>query len=126
MHYKRKESFRYTYTEPCKATFRLIKDAVGLTEPEKSKKGSCDIIDISPHGLKIFTEFSIAIEKHIHVELNFTIDESPIDLIGEFVWSHRKINGYEYGINFPEDTYTEQLIVNELKNLRKKSMNIKK
>lgn len=125
MHYKRQESFRYTFTEPCKATFRLIKDANGLTEAEISKKGNCEIIDISPHGFKIFTEYSIAIDKHIHVELHFTIDESPFDLIGEFVWSHRKINGYEYGINLPEDPYTEQLIISELKNLRRKSMNIK-
>ncbi|TQR17624.1 PilZ domain-containing protein [Psychrobacillus soli] len=126
MHYKRKESFRYTFTEPCKATFRLIKDANGLSEKEISKKGICEIIDISPHGVKIFTEFSIAIDKQIHVELNFTLDESPIDLIGEFVWSHRKINGYEYGINFPEDTNTEQLIINELKSLRRKSINVQK
>lgn len=126
MQYKRKESFRYTFTEPCKATFRLIKDANGLTEKEISNKGICEIIDISPHGLKIFTEFSIAIDKQIHVEINFTLDESPIDLVGELVWSHRKINGYEYGINLPEDTYTEQLIINELKNVRRKSMDMRK
>ncbi|SER64539.1 PilZ domain-containing protein [Psychrobacillus sp. OK032] len=126
MQYKRNESFRYTFTEPCKATFRLIKDANGLTEKEISKKGICEIIDISPHGLKIFTEYSIAIDKQIHVELNFTLDESPIDLVGEFVWSRRKINGSEYGINLPGDTYTEQLIIRELKNLGRKSMNMRK
>lgn len=126
MHYKRKESFRYTFTEPCEATFRLIKDASGLTAQEISKKGSCKIIDISPHGLKIFTEFSIAIDKQLHVELHFTIDESRINLVGEFVWSHKKMHGYEYGINLPSDINTEQLIISELKSLRRKSINIEK
>lgn len=126
MHYKRNESFRYTFTEPCKATFRLIKDAAGFTGQEISKKGSCEIIDISPHGLKIFTEFSIAIDKQLHVELHFTINELPIDLVGEFVWSHKKMSGYEYGINFPVDINTEQIIISELKSLRRKSMNLEK
>ena len=53
MKYNRNEYFRYTFEEPCDATFRLIKQQEDNAEVELSKKGACKIIDISPNGLKI-------------------------------------------------------------------------
>ena len=126
MLYKRNEYFRYTFDEPCEATFRLIKDASESSPEEISKKGKCTVIDISPHGMKMYSELFISIEKLNHVELQFTLDETLISLIGEFVWSHRKISGYEYGVRFMDDEKGESLIISELKNRRKKEIESKK
>ncbi|WP_144509539.1 PilZ domain-containing protein [Bacillus sp. FJAT-22090] len=126
MQYKRNEYFRYSFTEPFEATFRLIKDANGTSPEEISKKGICQIIDISPNGLKIFTDLLIAIDKLNHVEIQFRLDEALLSRIGEFVWSHRKAGGYEYGVKLLGDTESEQEIITELKSRRKKEIIEKK
>ena len=76
MLYKRNEYFRYTFGEPCDATFRLIKNANGTSEMEMSKKGNCKIMDISPNGLRIYTQFQISIDQLKQVEMQFVLDES--------------------------------------------------
>lgn len=126
MKYNRNEYFRYTFGEPCDATFRLIKQQVGNTEVELSKKGACKIIDISPNGLKMFSELFISIDQLHHVELNFTLDTNPISMVGEFVWSHRKAFGHEYGVKLVGDSESEQMIIGELKNRSRKEMELKK
>lgn len=126
MKYNRNEYFRHTFGEPCDATFRLIKQSVGNAEVELSKKGVCKIIDISPHGLKMFSELFISIDQLHHVELNFTLDTNPISMVGEFVWSHRKAFGHEYGVKLVGDSESERMIIGELKNRRRKEMELKK
>lgn len=126
MKYNRNEYFRYTFEEPCDATFRLIKQSVGNAEVELSKKGVCKIIDISPHGLKMFSELFISIDQLHHVELNFTLDTNPISMVGEFVWSHRKAFGHEYGVKLVGDSESERMIIGELKNRRRKELELKK
>ncbi|WP_313892531.1 PilZ domain-containing protein [Psychrobacillus sp.] len=120
MIYKRNEYFRYTFGEPCEATFRLIKDANEGSTAEMSKQGKCFLIDISPSGLRVFSELHIAIDKIKHVEINFTLDETPISMLGEFIWSRRKMDGVEYGIQLVGDAESEQLIISELKMRSKK------
>lgn len=124
--YNRNEYFRYTFEEPCDATFRLIKQNEGNVGVELSNKGACKIIDISPNGLKLFSELFISIDQLHHVELNFTLDTNPISLVGEFVWSHRKAWGYEYGVKLVGDSESEQMIIGELKKRRRKEMELKK
>ncbi|MEK3978383.1 PilZ domain-containing protein [Psychrobacillus sp. FSL K6-2836] len=126
MKYNRNEYFRYTFEEPCDATFRLIKQSVGNAEVELSKKGVCKIIDISPHGLKMFSELFISIDQLHHVELNFTLDTNPISMVGEFVWSHRKAFGHEYGVKLVGDSESERMIIGELKNRRRKELELKR
>ncbi|WP_419961361.1 PilZ domain-containing protein [Psychrobacillus sp. BM2] len=126
MKYNRNEYFRYTFGEPCDATFRLIKQPVGNAGVELSKKGACKIIDISPNGLKMFSELFISIDQLHHVELNFTLDTNPISMVGEFVWSHRKAFGHEYGVKLVGDSESEKMIIGELKNRSRKEMELKK
>lgn len=126
MKYNRNEYFRYTFGEPCDATFRLIKQRGDNTEVELSKKGACKIIDISPNGLKMFSELFISIDQLHHVELNFTLDTNPISMVGEFVWSHRKAFGHEYGVKLVGDSESEKMIIGELKNRSRKEMELKK
>lgn len=125
MLYKRNEYFRYTFGEPLEATFRLVKGADESSNGEMSKKGKCFLIDISPHGVKMYSELFISIEKLSHVELEFILDESPIIRTGEFVWSRKKQAGYEYGVNFSADEESDNLIVNELKFRSRKELDSK-
>ena len=126
MKYNRNEYFRYTFEEPCDAAFRLIRQSDGNAEVELSKKGVCKIIDISPHGLKMFSELFISIDQLHHVELNFTLDTNPISMVGEFVWSHRKAFGHEYGVKLVGDSESERMIIGELKNRRRKELELKR
>ncbi len=126
MLYKRNEYFRYTFGEPCDATFRLIKNANGTSEVEMSKKGACKIMDISPNGLRIYTQFQISIDQLKQVEMQFVLDESPIQIIGEFVWTKRKNDAFEYGIRLMGDHDSEKLITEELKARRHKEIEKKK
>lgn len=126
MQYKRNEYFRYTFGEPCEATFRLIKNASETSPQEISNKGTCKIIDISPNGLKIYSELFISIDKLKQIEINFNLDEAPLTMIGEFIWSKGKFSGFEYGVRLLGDTESEQLIISELKSRRRKEMEIKK
>lgn len=125
MLYKRNEYFRYSFAKPLDATFRLIKDHSEGSPEEISKKGKCELIDISPNGVKMYSTLFISIEQLHIVELQFTLDETPISIIGEFVWSHRKKNGYEYGVKLMGDDNSEKLIINELKSRSKKEMELK-
>ncbi|MEI4769632.1 PilZ domain-containing protein [Psychrobacillus sp. FJAT-51614] len=126
MLYKRNEYFRYTFEEPFEATFRLKKEASETSPEEISKKGKCLMIDISPNGVKMYSELFIAIDQLNHVELQFKIDETPIQIDGEFIWSHRKKVGFEYGVRLMGDEESEKLIISELKNRRKKELELKK
>lgn len=122
MQYKRNEYFRYTFGEPSAATFRLIKDLGGDQPTEFSNKGNCQIVDISPNGLRMVTELSIAIELIKRMEISFVIDETPLNLIGELVWCKKSVHGFEYGVKLIGDHDTEQRIVNELKSRRRKEV----
>ncbi len=123
MQYKRNEYFRYTFGEPTEATFRLIKDSGGDQPAEFSNKGNCQIVDISPNGLRMVTELSITIELIKQIEISFTIDETPLDMIGELVWCKKSVHGFfEYGVRLDGDHDKEQRIVNELKARRRKEV----
>jgi len=124
--YNRNEYFRYSFEKPCDATFRLIKQQEGNVGVELSNKGVCKILDISPHGLKLFSELFISIEQLHYVELQFTLDTNPISMVGEFIWAQRKADGYEYGVKLVGDSESEKMIISELKSRRRKEMELKK
>ena len=121
MQYKRNEYFRYTFGEPSEASFRLIMQKE-KEEAELSKKGKCYIVDISPNGVRILSDLLMDIKQLKKIELSFVLDEKPITIIGDLIWSQKKVSGYEYGVQFNGNQETEQLIVNELKARRKKEI----
>ncbi len=55
MLYKRQEYFRHSFGTPLDATFRILAGE-GTSE---SNPGSCQLLDISPGGAKIETDFNI-------------------------------------------------------------------
>ncbi|MER2261201.1 MAG: PilZ domain-containing protein [Psychrobacillus sp.] len=122
MQYKRNEYFRYTFGEPTAATFRLIKEVGGDQPAEFSNKGNCHIVDISPNGLRMVTELSIAIDLIKRMEISFVIDETPLNIMGELVWCKKSMHGFEYGVRLVGDQDMEQRIINELKSRRRKEV----
>ncbi|MFC5604669.1 PilZ domain-containing protein [Sporosarcina koreensis] len=112
MLYKRHEYFRHSFGTPLDATFRIVVGE-GATE---SNPGDCFLLDISPGGTKIITDFDLPSEQGpVSLRLNFTLFETPIEIEGKIAWKKQSIDGFQYGIDFVEDPSIEKLIVDELK-----------
>lgn len=112
MLYKRHEYFRHSFGTPLDATFRIV---VGESAT-KSNPGECLLLDISPGGSKIITDFDLPSEKGpISLWLHFTLFETPIEIEGEIAWKKQSVDGFQYGIDFVEDASISKLIVDELK-----------
>lgn len=112
MLYKRHEYFRHSFGTPLDATFRIVVGE-GAT---KSNPGDCLLLDISPGGTKIITDFDLPTEQGpVSLRLNFTLFETPIEIEGKIAWKKQSIDGFQYGIDFVEDPSIEKLIVDELK-----------
>ncbi|MCG7344388.1 PilZ domain-containing protein [Sporosarcina sp. ACRSL] len=117
MLYKRHEYFRHSFGIPPKATFRIV---VG-EDMNESNPGDCLLLDISPGGTKIATDFNLPIEKGpVFMRLHFTLFETPIDIEGKIVWKKQSTGGFQYGIDFVENPSISNLIIDELK-LRRRS-----
>lgn len=112
MLYKRHEYFRHSFGTPQDATFRIV---VGESAAE-SNPGDCLLLDISPGGTKITTDFDLPVEKGpVSLRLNFTLFETPIEIVGNIAWKKQPIGGFQYGIDFVEDASISKLIIDELK-----------
>lgn len=117
MFYKRSEYFRYAFDKPLDAKFRIV---MGEADEQKSKKGDCALVDLSPGGAKLLAEFDIPIEQDaVKIQLEFILYQAKIDVFGTIVWKESYRGDFLYGFNFEENLETEQLIVAELKLLRK-------
>lgn len=112
MLYKRHEYFRHSFGTPLNATFRIV---IGESANE-SNPGDCLLLDISPGGTKIATDFDLPTENGpLTVRLHFTLFETPIDVEGKIAWKKQSAGGFQYGIDFVEDPSMEKLIVDDLK-----------
>ncbi|GEN82967.1 hypothetical protein SLU01_12790 [Sporosarcina luteola] len=114
MLYKRHEYFRHSFGTPLEATFRILVE--GSTN--ESNPGKCLLLDISPGGSKIISSFDLPVEGmsgSIHLKLEFTLFETPIDIDGKIAWKKHTVDGFQYGIDFVEDPSVAKLIVDELK-----------
>lgn len=119
MQYKRHEYFRYEFENPLDATLQvLLTDGSGESNP-----GTCKLLDISPGGTKVSTEFNLPERRGpLHLRLVFTLFEQPLTIEGEIAWKKQVIGGFQYGIDFIEDLSIEQLIVGELKLRRQREV----
>lgn len=122
MHFKRQEGFRFVFNEPIEASFKLIKDGQ-IMEGEASF--SCKILDISPHGAKMFAEAingEYIKKANFQVQLQFVLDVTTIHAIGEIVWSKPFGRGNQFGILFHGQEDIDELIISEMKLRRKKEV----
>ncbi|WOV88394.1 PilZ domain-containing protein [Sporosarcina oncorhynchi] len=112
MQYKRHEYFRYEFDHQLEATLQvLLTDGSGESNP-----GTCNLLDISPGGTKVSTEFNLPETRGpLQLRLIFTLFEQPLTIEGEIAWKKPVSDGFQYGIDFIEDPSIEKLIVGELK-----------
>lgn len=124
MIFKRKEGFRFTFTEPVKAACRVMQNGQPL-DPQASYL-SLEIVDISPKGMKVAMEqnFEDALLNDIELQVIFCLDTVQLECDGEIVWKRRGGARYYYGLYFDAQEAKEQLIIDELKSRRRKEMKI--
>ena len=126
MIFRRQESFRYTFNEPIDCLFKLAK--IDDT-PLNSEFGKGQIIDISPSGLKMMTTLNLSPSlKKIEIEIQFSIDDSPFQIVGVVQWQKKDFlkNGYLYGVKLDSTEDIEASIIRGLKKHAEKSLHAKK
>ena len=125
MGFKRTEGFRFTFGAPIAAKYTVLID--GKQEVLEAAKHTCEIIDVSPHGMKMFSYYEIGENTNhlVQLELEFILDEVLIKAIGEIVWKKKYGGKYQYGLIFENQPGIEELIVSELKIRRKKEVSRK-
>ncbi|WP_232223947.1 PilZ domain-containing protein [Anoxybacteroides tepidamans] len=83
MRFKRQEAFRYQFGQPLSCTFRIVR--IGDQETE-SEKGTSEIYDISPRGMRIRTSLDIPPHpKDVHAQIVFTLNDVEFTFLGTFV-----------------------------------------
>lgn len=125
MIFRRQESFRYTFNEPIDCLFKLTK--IDGT-PTNSEYGKGQIIDISPSGLKMMTTLNLSPSlKMIEIEIQFSIDDSPFQILGIIQWQKKDIlkNGYLYGVKLDSTAEIAASIIKGLKRHAEKTCMLK-
>lgn len=120
--FKRTEGFRFTFGEPIPAKYIILEN--GEPGELEATKHSCEIIDVSPRGMKMFSYHDIgeSNSKMLQLEVQFVLDEVLIKAIGEIVWEKNYGTKTQYGLLFDNQPQIEELIVSELKIRRKKEV----
>ncbi len=115
MIFKRQEGFRFKFEEPVKMTFAIYENG----RVNNSQTAMADLLDVSPRGLKMFTEVDLGVNPP-PLDLRFILDTREIRAYGEVIWSRPFANGKYYGVYFNNQGPLEDFIVEELKSRRKK------
>ncbi|WP_042471160.1 PilZ domain-containing protein [Bacillus ndiopicus] len=123
MFFKRQESFRFSFDEPIQAKVKVLINGQSVVK-DNVEIFDASILDISPHGIKMFAEtnFNDIGNKIPLLEVQFVLDSSEIVGIGEIVWTKAFGKGKQYGIVFQEQAAIESLIISELKMRRRKEV----
>lgn len=125
MQFKRKEGFRFVFNQPLDTSFKLLLNG----EPVDAESYSCEILDISPRGIKMFSEAKIGeyINKaSLQIEIQFILDVTTIQAVGEIVWSKPYGSGHQFGVVFHAQEEIDELIISEMKLRRKKEVLLSK
>ncbi len=122
MQFKRSEGFRYEFPNPINANFKILVN--GLAENIEQPVYECQIHDISPRGMKMFSEvgFGEHSNKILQLEIHFILDEVAITAVGNIVWEKPYAKGRLYGLIFLNQPKLENLIISELKARRRKEV----
>ena len=125
MAFKRTEGFRFTFGQAIEAKFIVLIN--GKPENLEMTKQPCEILDVSPRGMKMFAFHEIGenSNQRVQLEIHFVLDEVLIKAIGEIVWKKQYGKGFHYGLIFEDQPAIEELIVSELKIRRRKEVGIR-
>ncbi|MFX3675310.1 MAG: PilZ domain-containing protein [Paenisporosarcina sp.] len=124
MQYNRLEAFRHTFKDPITATFRLIVEGENEADVEISKRGACLIMDLSPSGMRIYSDLSIPKipGQTVHLAIDVLLNDEPLTLVGNIVWKKAYRDGNSYGIDLKTDKLIEYNIIKELKARRRNEL----
>ena len=120
MVFKRTEGFRFTFAQPLPASFVIYEN--GNPQEIERQKHTCEIVDISPRGMKMFSYIEIGEHTNKQLEMHFILDSAPIKAFAEIVWVKPMGKNFQYGLIIENQPEVEELIVSELKIRRKKEV----
>lgn len=122
MQFKRSEGFRFDFPNTIHANYKILVN--GLVENIEQPVYECRIHDISPRGMKMFSEVSFGeySNKMLQLEVHFILDEVAITAVGNIVWERPYAKGIMCGLIFLNQPKLEELIVSELKGRRRKEV----
>ena len=118
--YRRKESFRFTFDPPETAMLQFTGN------DSESSIYTCDLVDISPGGARLFTTFRFDQYSSTNAQLKFTLFKKELCVAAEMVWKRPSRNGTLIGLQFLKN---EMDVITELKLRRYKDLedvNLKK
>lgn len=123
MFFKRTEGFRFSFDEPIQAKVKMLINGQAIVKND-TEIFEASILDISPHGIKMFAEtnFNEGNSPVPLLEVQFILDSSVIVGIGEIVWTKDFGSGKHYGIVFQNQASLEDLIISELKIRRRREV----
>ena len=122
MQFKRNEGFRFVFGEPLEAHYVILLD--GKPESIEQPRVACQIIDISPRGMKIMTETDLNQYhgQNVQFEIYFLLDKVEIKAMSEIIWTKKHGQKFQYGVCFLGQSNLDELIVSELKARRKREI----
>lgn len=125
MAFKRKEGFRFTFGQAIEAKYIVLIN--GKPENLEMTKQPCEILDVSPRGMKMFAFHEIGenSNERVQLEIHFVLDEVLIKAVGEIMWKKQYGKGFQYGLIFEDQPAIEELIVSELKIRRRKEVGLR-
>ncbi|WP_102344773.1 PilZ domain-containing protein [Bacillus sp. Marseille-P3661] len=109
---RRNEPFRVLMEPPLNCQFQIVYVNGKFIN---SSIGSCEILDISPGGLKIKSSLNLYLEKELKLKLSFNIDSNFISQQGQPLWIKRYGNYFLYGVKLEQTGDEKELIINSLK-----------
>jgi len=122
MIFKRNEGFRFAFEQPLKASFVILLN--GRPASIERPQVACEVLDISPRGMKIVTDVDLNDYRGflVQLELHFLLHMVRMKAIGDIVWAKPLGQKFQYGIFFNKQSALEDLIIDELKARRKREV----
>lgn len=119
--YKRQEGFRFVFKQPIRGTFAIQRINNQRIE---SNEGSIEILDMSLGGMKFTSFLDLPLDQRVLLLVKFQIEEEKFSVTGKIMWKKAKMEkGYFYGFEMDKDSYSEDLLLEQLKILSVKQGN---
>lgn len=124
MKFKRHEGFRFVFNEPIEANFVIVNKDGQVDRNDRKNSHPCRILDLSPRGIKIYSNVEIGEDEvqPVQIEIEFVLDVTTIRALGEVVWTKPFGQGKQHGIHIIDQPDIVDLIINEMKQRRRKEV----
>lgn len=121
MYYKRKEAFRYSFSETIPAICEVYKHEGAVKEKKQSFQ--CCILNLSPNGMKFASKTDIELRDDYTITIHFQISDSLIHFTGKMIRKRYISSLLEYGIQGDDLDELKKQIIASLKTYSKEHLN---